>query len=811
MPLPLPNLDTRRWEDLVEEGRALIPRYAKQWTDQNIHDPGITLIELFAWLIEQEIYYINRIPESHLHKYLSLIGFELNPPVASRSVLQCSTTSVISLERNTPLIARKNEVEIPFRTLQKLEVLPVELKSILTQDSEGEIYPASLNEHSLISPFGASPNAKHHAIKVDTALTLSDLASQHELSPESLMSLNGYASEHVRLTPGQRAQIPSRCAIYFGIAAEPESIAGREFSLWLKFESHSSGTIERERLLQEHDTGSYRVQVETCLLPSNDCASYDFESLTDPLRGRLPSKLLNHHSVRTIWETFTTDAGGSWRPIKVVLDDTRGFSLDGCVKILLPENLTQHTLPGYKQPFIYLRCRLDSGEFDAPPVLRAIVPNGIEVEQSRLNAQVFPSNGLASNSQAQLPIEMIKWDAVEFVVDMQQVNSIESNDLIEIISADTSTTALNISQIGSGNGRPKQQYRLSNAPINGNSVRVWTFEDDQFISWKAHNDFYSSGRMSRHFVIDLMSGEIQFGDGEHGRVVPTSAPLFASYTYTQAGSGAVGASSTWTLNESVPGFTHMKYGFERQAGQDEESIQHAFGRVAADLWASERLHDICVEMGCETLDQLDRESVLKLELPARAATLHDIERLALATPGTQISRVRAWRSMDPLQPCVNAPGVVTLVVVPYLPTQKPVPSPGLLGLVKRYIKKRSVLGSRLVVVGPQYIEISVLGTVRLKAGFSAIRVQTDIQNHLSRMFDPLAGGPSGQGWPFGRDVYRSEVLQLIDQVEGVDHVIDLSLSTEKEDRKCNNLCVGFNELVVSGTHEIELLEGNGHE
>ena len=42
MPLPLPHLDDRRWQDLVEEGRALIPRLAPAWTDHNVHDPGIT-------------------------------------------------------------------------------------------------------------------------------------------------------------------------------------------------------------------------------------------------------------------------------------------------------------------------------------------------------------------------------------------------------------------------------------------------------------------------------------------------------------------------------------------------------------------------------------------------------------------------------------------------------------------------------------------------------------------------------------------------------------------------------------------------
>ena len=61
MPLPKPTLDNRRYDQLVGEGRALIPRLAPAWTDQNASDPGITLIELGAWLSEQNIYRFDRV------------------------------------------------------------------------------------------------------------------------------------------------------------------------------------------------------------------------------------------------------------------------------------------------------------------------------------------------------------------------------------------------------------------------------------------------------------------------------------------------------------------------------------------------------------------------------------------------------------------------------------------------------------------------------------------------------------------------------------------------------------------------------
>src|SRR5262249_5157637 len=87
MKVPLPNLDDRRWSDLVDEGRSLIPVYAPDWTDHNIHDPGITLLDLFAWIAEMDIYELDRITDAHKRKFLELVGIKIEPPRAARTVL----------------------------------------------------------------------------------------------------------------------------------------------------------------------------------------------------------------------------------------------------------------------------------------------------------------------------------------------------------------------------------------------------------------------------------------------------------------------------------------------------------------------------------------------------------------------------------------------------------------------------------------------------------------------------------------------------------------------------------------------------
>lgn len=85
MSLPTPNLDDRSFTDIVEEAIKLIPRTCGQWTDFNPSDPGITLIELMAWMTEMMIYRLNRVPEKSYVEFLRLMGVGLKAPQPSRA------------------------------------------------------------------------------------------------------------------------------------------------------------------------------------------------------------------------------------------------------------------------------------------------------------------------------------------------------------------------------------------------------------------------------------------------------------------------------------------------------------------------------------------------------------------------------------------------------------------------------------------------------------------------------------------------------------------------------------------------------
>jgi hypothetical protein len=76
---------------------------------------------------------------------------------------------------------------------------------------------------------------------------------------------------------------------------------------------------------------------------------------------------------------------------------------------------------------------------------------------------------------------------------------------------------------------------------------------------------------------------------------------------------------------------------------------------------------------------------------------------------------------------------------------------------------------------------------------------------LDRFFHPLRGGPDGDGWPVGRDVYRAEVLQVLDETDGSDHVLALELVDGRGNASCGNLCLPPTALVAAGPHEIEVV------
>ena len=74
MTLEIPKLDDRRYADLVEEALGMLPRVAPEWTNHNPSDPGITLVELLAWLSEMLLFRLDRISRETKLRFLALLN-----------------------------------------------------------------------------------------------------------------------------------------------------------------------------------------------------------------------------------------------------------------------------------------------------------------------------------------------------------------------------------------------------------------------------------------------------------------------------------------------------------------------------------------------------------------------------------------------------------------------------------------------------------------------------------------------------------------------------------------------------------------
>jgi hypothetical protein len=81
------SLDDTNFEQLVELARSMLPEYAPRWTDHNRHDPGIMLIELLAWVADQQIYALGRERRDERYGYAALLGLRPHGPHPARGLL----------------------------------------------------------------------------------------------------------------------------------------------------------------------------------------------------------------------------------------------------------------------------------------------------------------------------------------------------------------------------------------------------------------------------------------------------------------------------------------------------------------------------------------------------------------------------------------------------------------------------------------------------------------------------------------------------------------------------------------------------
>ena len=159
MTLDAPDLDSRDFDQLINEARQRIARWTPEWTDHNASDPGIALFELFTWLTETLLHEFNRIPDLNYVKFLDLLGLRQTPARAARAELTFTADStapkpVVVPELTQAAAEGAGGATVVFETDREITLVPYALDSLMVDDGAA-LQPVT----APFRPFGWTPVA----------------------------------------------------------------------------------------------------------------------------------------------------------------------------------------------------------------------------------------------------------------------------------------------------------------------------------------------------------------------------------------------------------------------------------------------------------------------------------------------------------------------------------------------------------------------------------------------------------------------------------------------------------------------------
>lgn len=355
-------------------------------------------------------------------------------------------------------------------------------------------------------------------------------------------------------------------------------------------------------------------------------------------------------------------------------------------------------------------------------------------------------------------------------------------------------------RLGRSDGSPGQILDLERAPIlkraPGETVEVWRADLDQWEAWEEVEDFGESNAEDRHFTCDGVTGEIRFGPAlrqregtvrRYGAIPPRGAEIrFSAY---RCGGGTVGNVRIGTITElkaPIPYVDRVTNRFPASGGIDAEDLEDA---------------------------RLRAPHVLRTR--RRAVAADDFEHLVRQAFAADIARVRCLQASLPGADGRPGPGQIYILAIPRLPEHLAagyIPE-GQLALddelrerIEAYLDEHRLLTAELTVRTPDYRRVSITVDVQARAESDPRRVEQDIAARLEAFLNPFVGGLEGQGWPFGRDLYLSDLYACIQSIEGVAYIKDLRMSwldrqnkPHAEEKKIELL---EHEVIVSDKHKV---------
>jgi len=706
MTLPKPQLDDRTFQDLVEEERKLIPRYAPEWTDHNWSDPGITVFDLFAWLSEITLYRLNLITDRHRLAYLRLLGIRPRLAQPARVDLTFTPDREIELKKGAPFSSKTPGEIVTFELEEDITIVPLTLRKVIVSEGPGLVFDRTKEnevDDQFYMPFGL-------ALQEESRLYLG-FRSAGEKVPESVSLM---------------------CYLYEKGLGDPPKHGDEEEYPW------RNATLKSLKWEYYQDKSNEWVEI--------------------PSGGAAP---------------------GVW-------DGTCGFRKSARITFRGLTRWAQSTIPEWREvhnlTYFWIRCILVKSEYEYPPRIEVLQPNTVPALQGITYRQdtsplleQWTSNGLP-DQVFRLDHTPILDGTLELVLyDLPRLLKFSASDLetqLNITRTQASDIAVKLITISedieesiSGGSPLRVPGRIAEI-LNHNTNLALSLLELVREQLTEVEDLSGSGCGDTSFTFDREGGIIRFGDGINGRVPPRGSQI-ACLAYRVGGgpAGNIRAFCEWIPEGGIlPGITATNY-TAASGGMEAEPIDEAIERFQRGM-----------------------------KIPWRAVTSSDFEYLATHTPGVRVAKARAIANYSHNK---EDPGAVTVVIVPdtwleFFETP-PVPSPGMIYAVCRHLDQHRLITTKIIVTGPVYVRVDVSLTIALISGYKEDTLREEVARQLRRFLHPTRGWFDEKGWPIGRTVSPSEVLQAIGTLKGVDCVTGITLSGDKKDANIDS----FGNLVLT--------------
>jgi hypothetical protein len=431
--------------------------------------------------------------------------------------------------------------------------------------------------------------------------------------------------------------------------------------------------------------------------------------------------------VEIIWEYGGAGAGREdWHPLGAI-DQTAGLSRSGLVRFATPPDLSRRACFGTDA--YWLRVRWQRGQFHHPPRLTGVLTNTVLASQA-----------------------------------------ITVTDEI----------------LGSATGEPFQSITLAHRPVlPGEQVRIAEplsatpaaapaagpagGSQPGWIPWQRVPDFGQSTDQDRHYTLDQLTGVLRFGDGRTGRV-PARGQNNVRATYRTGGGarGNVPAGALSQLRSTIPYVAAVTNHEPADGGADLEPIDRVASR------GPQTLRHGGYAVTAQDIEDLAREASSDVARVKAVPPASFVPRDLWLPDGPPAERERKQNAA--LAAGSNAAaGAVRIIVVPAGDVPRPTPTLGLLDQVRAYLQDRCPTSTDLWPGGPEWIRVTVTGTVVPVNANNAEQVRGRVEAELARFLHPLTGGPQQAGWEFGRRPHLSDLHALVAAIEGVDHVRSLAV------------------------------------